>query len=438
MDYQSGLREIQNNKDLTPETANELTKNLQELSKVRLQNLTDQFNPLTQAIVGAKDAFGTMFSDLIDGAKPVGDIFKDLIGNLGKMLSQMAGKRLSEELMGLVLGKDKKTAQAEAGKAHGGLGLSGSQGDFQGTLFATGQDFSKQILVAANDFRAIVTGGGDPGGFTKMQSVGSYIPGLNLNPAFAGIGMGTDFGMGRIDMTDDALGLSGGGASLTDGLVDAGSLAGANFAGGIKQAMAGLQSGASESAIMLADSGASAGRGIMAGIQGLSGAFDKFGKGDTAGGILGLLSTGLSLFGGGLFGGGGTPKIFADGNLSMLDGVMGAMQRERSVSGHTPKLAVVNDKEAILSAPQTKRFYALGLDKQVRNVKNYAAGNVSSSMTTPQTSGNTAVSVTIPVSVNGGGDRVDWSKAQSELAPQVEMMFANWVNKQKRDGGMLS
>lgn len=120
---------------------------------------------------------------------------------------------------------------------------------------------------------------------------------------------------------------------------------------------------------------------------------DLFGGGQKQGGGGGGLLSGVL----GLFGGGSAFPNFAEGNLADV------MKLERSQSGFQPQLAVVNSKEIILSASQSKRFMDLGMDKQLRN---YSTGNLDkfSSRSAPTVS---APQITVPITINttGGGEK---------------------------------
>jgi hypothetical protein len=339
----------------------------------------------------------------------------------------------------MILGKGKNKSESESKEAYQGLGLGGQAGDFQGQLFASGEQFGRIVISSGEQFKAILTGSQ----YTPMSTTGGSIPfaPLSMNPLAGGLSNEAFSNLGDYNIFSNTYTETPG--SLLD-TVEGDSILGGGLVSASNTAVENLKNGVGEASITFAASGGQAAQGLQIGVQGLVGSIDKFSKGDVGGGILGILSTGLSLFGGGLFGGkpkalakgnldlldGTMPKVFASGNLGALDGIMSAMQQERAMSGYNPMLAVVNDKEAILSAEQTKRFYALGLDKQVRG---FAAGNLGSGSRAGD-----SINVNIPVSVSGGDNRVNWDQAQSELGPQIQTMFATWVNQQRRDGGMFS
>ncbi len=178
---------------------------------------------------------------------------------------------------------------------------------------------------------------------------------------------------------------------------------------------------------------------------GSTGQTPGFGGGSSGGGgLLGFATSAASILtgGGGLFGlfnKGGTVRAsnniqnFARGTSKLGQ----AFMRERTQSGgKKPVLAVLNDREHVLTAEQTQRFFNLGLDRFVSqpSVPNYAKGSPMRS--TGQRSGGPQMNFSIPIHIESskkGSPQLDIKKLEQVIRVEVTQQIAN----ETRSGGLI-
>jgi TP901 family phage tail tape measure protein len=190
--------------------------------------------------------------------------------------------------------------------------------------------------------------------------------------------------------------------------------------------------------------------------QGIKMLFSQLFGGGGMGGMLGGLFGG----GGGMLGGGGGGGLgflggiigapgFAKGNISQGyvnnyargNGVLEAFNREKQQGSGNPMLAVINDREAVLSAEQTRRFFDLGLDKLVqgKQTPNYAMGNLPAVSASSGSTGGSGTTINVPINIaNDGGSQgqkpsIDVQKLQQSIRTTV----LSELQTQGRNGGML-
>jgi TP901 family phage tail tape measure protein len=159
----------------------------------------------------------------------------------------------------------------------------------------------------------------------------------------------------------------------------------------------------------------------------------------------GLFGGGAGKAAGGKVGGGILSILgFADGGVVGGGSNMDALRRQPGAigdalrrEGNNSVLSALTPGEMVLTVAQTQAFLNNPMSRDILNFKGGGLVPGGAGIIASGASGS-SVSVIVPVTVNGGGNQVDWSKAQSELTPQLEMMITNWMTKQRRDGGMLS
>lgn len=203
---------------------------------------------------------------------------------------------------------------------------------------------------------------------------------------------------------------------------------------------------------------------------GLGGLFGGLLGGGGGGGLLGgLLGGGGGIFGGGLGGGGGILggaasllggnmmgglglfhtgrnayiKNYADGKSAISD----AMSKEKRESGANPllamvagQLAVVNDREIILSKKESERFMELGLNRLV-SVPNFAGGNMPTPLSMSGSGDTTTINVPVTIEGDKGSGDNGKGKPQLDIAKLRESIKATVqqeIQQSKRNGGSLS
>jgi len=167
--------------------------------------------------------------------------------------------------------------------------------------------------------------------------------------------------------------------------------------------------------------------------------------GDKGGGILGGLFGGGTggllgnLFGGIAYDGGMVGDLeqipnFAGGG--MVSQIAKGMDKERAMSGLKPHLIIANEGERVLTPEETKYWNQMKKDSKASG---YADGGMVGMQmpfagTNSSSRGSGDVSISIPVTVNGGSDG-DVNVAQLKRA--MEAAVQEIIKKERRPGGSL-
>jgi hypothetical protein len=167
--------------------------------------------------------------------------------------------------------------------------------------------------------------------------------------------------------------------------------------------------------------------------------------GDKGGGILGGLFGGGTggllgnLFGGIAYDGGMVGDLeqipnFAGGG--MVSQIAKGMDKERAMSGLKPHLIIANEGERVLTPEETKYWNQMKKDSKAPG---YAEGGMVGMQmpfagTNSSSRGSGDVSISIPVTVNGGSDG-DVNVAQLKRA--MEAAVQETIKKERRPGGSL-
>jgi len=135
------LQESKVNK--TPKERLELEK-----AKLSLMKFKDEVDPIATEINKSLDsAFGTFFSDTLNGTKSIKDAFKDMVGSIDSMIMNFIAKSLGEQLIGSLFPKTSSSGGfggmisdffSGGSKGGGGGGMLSGIGDFISGFFATG------------------------------------------------------------------------------------------------------------------------------------------------------------------------------------------------------------------------------------------------------------------------------------------------------------
>lgn len=134
------------------------------------------------------------------------------------------------------------------------------------------------------------------------------------------------------------------------------------------------------------------------------------------------------------------PNFAEGGPVGMMGAIDAAMKRE----GHGAMLAVVNKDEYVLTAQETNKFFAMGLDKllasQSGHVPNFAQGGPVSGAapsSAPVLGSQTNLSMTLNLGGEGGGNK-KLNPVQAEaFGKMAEATFRDLVAREKRPGGSL-
>jgi hypothetical protein len=126
----------------------------------------------------------------------------------------------------------------------------------------------------------------------------------------------------------------------------------------------------------------------------------------------------------------------ANGNIPNFAGgnaIDRAFQRERSQSGNRPYLAVLNDKELVLSAKQSQKFMDMGLNQLVT----MADGNIPPAGAAMAARGNNTINMPLSISVPSGQSAADVQAFAAGLQQQMRAIANSELNKALRPGGRL-
>jgi tape measure domain-containing protein len=398
MDFEREKIEIerfgQANKD-SAEEVQILLNNLDKLNKLKLDNLSKEFNISTEVISGIKgDMEGIFKSFILDNSSEN----TEGIQSVNKSLDDIKKKRIdtvmntSDNIMGV--GSSYKSPNTELLKY-----LDVAQKDLErkkdelnkrniGEFFG---EIGKSILnnlagVVSKELSNQLFGSLTGFLFGKKKEDGS----VALNTAGVNLqGSATSLQTSAMMLRDAAIAMNAGSAAKTGG-------------GGILGSILSIFGGGTPTNSGLGADGSFIGDIIPN--ESYNMAFN--------GGMVGKLPT------------------FANG------GIVGAMNKERSITGRTPHLIVASEGERILNHRQTKRFEELQMEK----VLNYAGGGVVGSSSTPNMnftapSQSSTVNINVPVNVNGG--QGDASVNVPQLQNAVRSAVLMEIQKQQRPGGAL-
>ena len=164
---------------------------------------------------------------------------------------------------------------------------------------------------------------------------------------------------------------------------------------------------------------------------GMGGGMSGTAAGGMMGGWGGLV---MSLFGGG-FKQGGKVGFMDGGHLRGTDPIKDALKRE----GPGARLIVANTSEWVLNRKHQDILKMHGIDEKILGFKNGGpVGPMPSKPMAKMPGGSTNnVSVSIPVTVNGGGDDMNGAELAKRLADPVKALISTEIEKMQRPGGQL-
>lgn len=450
MSYAQDMRQI-NDMGLDSETKSQVLANRDRAHAKKIDNIKRQYSVLNEIIANNKGAFQDFFTGLLNGTESFGSAFSKMVQSIANNLASMASDFLTNELMGIFTGKNRGAAQKDAKDLFGGVSPAVTY-DKQGRELSIAaesagnqfvgltQQAGQTIISAAEAFNQIVS----TGGFSSIDGGNLPIRMMDFTgetaqlPEFV-----TAIDTSSAKLFDSAQNAS---FSILDGvqiaseyLADAGTGTSDNLLSGLSKGLPGiLQS-------------------VLGGISGKGG----------GGGIGGILGSLVSPILGGLFGGGGgdimgglaidlgSPVVpmfknggyvrnfarggFSSDNRPAIDGdllkkgnnpLAQAIRRE----GSGAMVGVFNDREYVLSAPETQLYFALGFDKIIKKgrIPNFVSGGLVGTGAASKFTAGRQVSITVPVSVNEGSS-VDPVKLSESIRGAVQ----NEIAKQQRPGGQL-
>lgn len=462
LDYQNAILELEKLKNagkLTDESFKAMSESLSKINDIKMDQIRQEASMLPDVIKNVRGPVQGLFSDLMKGAKTVGEAFNDFVNGLIDNLISLAAEMLTNNLFAGIFGG---AAGISSDTGNGiiemlfGTSRSGSPEEDPNVLMQTprynpllqgAKDYSSYLFPSTGEIR-------DPSLTEYGKSLfGASTEDVTLTTgaeqASASLRLGGEMVLSSLQLgaqaiqqaavsiqTPNALG------TISEGLFD---LSGFDltFENGAESIQSAIEAGADRG-------GAQLGSVVMGVFSGSSSTAVSKGGFSVGGVFQSLLSTILGMF----FKDGGVIKTdtglgienFAKGGVigrsqSTLDkfasteAIGQALKREGNPRA---RLAVVSPGEWVLNRRQQAIAKRYGVDENVLNFKN--GGVVGGSFSAPamKAPSGGSTSVTVPITINSDGNNPEKdNKAARDLSQKVRAAVFQVLTEQKRPNGLL-